>query len=365
MTVSRVTLPAEFFDITSDLMLVQPQPQFFYANLLFAGQAKASLAALGAFGSDAARAIASGGAGVPALQDMQLKIADSPMAAAIRAVVELGNAKTGHTIRINRPVLSGGGYTEASRTIASTAAISTTPIDLSSEQVSITIRRVVGPFASGGSVPQPMAIDKMDAQRSVHSLVDLVGLNLVYDRTAYADGVLKSLFDSGANTVFPGTNTTDATSFVVNGDAPMDMDTLWRAEQKLMELNIPRFADGTYALVLSPQQARQLKADPDYAKLAVFRPESNPLGHSLVGQLGSINVYVSNTYVTDTATVSGVTIHHGCMFGPGAIGWGVGQAPTPAYANEDNYGETAKVVWIAYEGSAVMDNRFIVNIHTD
>jgi hypothetical protein len=367
MTIARATLPAEFFDITSAMMLVQPEPQYSYAQMLFAGQARAALSAEGVqLGVAPDRGPAHQGAPIMDLEQQQLALGSAPMAEAIKAVPECGAKGVGHTIRINRPVFAGGGYTEASRVINATTSISTTPIDLTSEQVSITVKRVVGPFASGGTTPQPYAIDKFDAKKSVHDLSALVGLQLSRDRMKYLDSILSLLFDQPANIVRPGGATTDAAAFVANFDAPMDLDTLYRAEQKLEELNIPRFADGTYAFICSPQQLRQLKSDNEWTKASALAPAVNPLLKSFVGNVGgTINVFRSNTNQTDTASVSNVTINHGVMFGPGAVGFGIDEPCRVASANEDNYGETAKVVWIAYEGSTLLDNRFIVGVHTD
>ena len=80
---------------------------------------------------------------------------------------------------------------------------------------------------------------------------------------------------------------------------------------------------------------------------------------------GTVAVYRSTTNVTDAVTVSGCTIQHGVMFGPGMFGFGIDRACKVAAAAEDNYGETVKVVWIAYEGSGVLDNTFCVGVHTD
>ena len=40
MPVSRVTVPAEFYDITSSLMLKQPTPEFFFAKMAIAAQVR-------------------------------------------------------------------------------------------------------------------------------------------------------------------------------------------------------------------------------------------------------------------------------------------------------------------------------------
>ena len=362
MVASRVTLPQEFFDVVSSDMLVAPQPQFTFALMAYAASAKAQLLAAG---MDFGRAAVVQGAPVPSLLDQQLILSNGPFGEAIKAVVDLEKPGIGHTVRINRPVLAGGLYTVAGRTIASSQTISLTPIDISAEQVSITLLRVVGPAASGGSGPAPYAIDRLDSMKSGHQLREMVGLNLVYDRNKYLDTVVGLQFDAASNNsvVRPGSLTSDA-SFPNSGETALDLDTLFRGEEALKSANIPTFSNGTYRCIISPKQARQLKQDPDYRAQSVFVPSSNPLLVPSVTRVGNIEVLESNTIQTDSATVSGVTIQRGLMFGPGAVGYGAGMMPEIRYANEDNYGETAKVVWVCYEGHGVLDNRFVVGVRS-
>lgn len=365
MSVSRATVPSEFYDITSAMMLRQPEPEYLFAKLAFAAQTRAELMA-----SDAAAVLAATGRGPDAqgapygdLATNQLALGAHPLAEAVVAVTELGQRGVGHTIRINRPVFAGGGYTEAARTISSAQSISQTPIEVSAEQVAITVKRIVGPYASGGSQPQPYAIDRLDAQRSVHSLAGVVGLHLSRDRMKLVDSIFSAAFDAGANVVRPAGIAADA-SLPASGEVPLDLDTLFRGEESLRSSNIPAFADGSYLTVVSPKQMRQLKLDPDFMRLAVFDRGQNPLGIPSVVRVGRLALVESNTIQLDTATVSGQTIQRGCMFGPGAVGYGVADACRVVNAVEDNYGEQIKVVWIAYEGFAVLDNRFIVSLRS-
>lgn len=372
MSIARVSLPNEFFDRTSEKMLVQPEPQYLWARLLFMAAAQAELRrGVGPLGISADRSVGGSGAGVPGLQEMQLMLADSIRSEAIFVSDELAPEKVGHTIRMNRPVFGGGGYTEAARTIAASQSISTVPVDLAQEQVSITIKRVAGPYDTTNSRVAPRAIDRFDAQHSVHSIAEIVGLDLSRDRMKYADTVIGSLFDTVASgsVLYPGDSTfslaTDATALATNGDRPFDAETCFRVEQKLNDLYIPHFANGKYMLVVTPQQARQLRSDRDFQRLAVFERENNPLNVAYVGTLGGLEVYASSTNTVDTSTVSGVSIHHAVAFGPGHVGYANSGPCRVIASTDDNYGETAKVVWCAYEGAAVLDSRFAVAVHSD
>jgi len=366
MPLSRITLPNDFYDIVSSQMLVQPLPQFLFAKLAIAAQAAASFdisAATSALTASDRGPVPSPGAAPMDLEQMQLALVQAPLASAIRAVAEVAQTAIGHTIRIVRPVWLGGGFTELARTIGSNTPISLQPMEVSLEQVSVTVKRVVGPYAAGGTQPQPLAVDRLDAMRSTHSLVGLFGLQLKQDRLRYLDGVFASLFDAGANVARPAGLTAD-NQFPASGEVPMDLDTLYRAEELLVQNNIPRFADGTYCVILSQRQMRQLKLDPDFSKLAVFEREQNPLNIPMITRIGQLVVLESSTVPTDTTTVAGQTISRGMMFGPGAVGYGVADPCRVVPANEDNYGETVKVVWMAYEASAVLDNRFICSIRS-
>ncbi len=376
MTVSRVSLPTEFFDRTSSLMLRQPEPQYLYAQMVFMADANAELSRVGDLGISPDRAIGSEGAAPMAYKMMQALIAgELPYSEAIVVSGELAAGQPGHTIRINRPVFSGGGYTAAARTIAASQPISTVPVDLTQEQVAITIARRAGPYDSVNSRVAPRAVDRLDAERAVHGLVPIIGMDLWRDRLKTVDSIYGLVYDAGANIIFPadaqGSYTTDAGAFpagTVAGQRSMDWDALLRMQEKLTTLNIPRFANGQYVCILSPRQARQLNTDPDFVRQAPFTGDLNPinpLSMSLVKRVAGIDVYQSNTNVIDTSTI-GTTcpIDHGCMFGPGAVGRVSSGPCRVASSTDDNYGETAKVIWLAYEGEALLDSRFIVNVHS-
>lgn len=370
--ISRATLSPEFFDHTSERLLIQPEPQYVLARLLFMSNAAAEFRRTGiSLGLTPERAIPDMGAGVGSYEDMQLLLSDPIRAEAIFTSDELAPGKHGHTIRINRPVFAGAGYTEASRTVASGQNISTVPIDLSMEQVSITIKRQVGPYGSAGTAPQPYGIDRMDAEHSVHSIAANVGMQLYRDRIKYLDTVIGTYFDAGSTVLYPSDPnnaiTADATAYPNNtaGTRPFDAEVVFRTEESLATANIPRFANGKYVMIISPRQARQLKGDAEFQRLSVLDPSRNPLQSAYIRTLGGVEIYESNTAPTDTATVSGLTIHHAAAFGPGAVGYANAGPCIPATSSDDNYGETVKVIWRVYEGLALLDNRFIVNVHSN
>jgi hypothetical protein len=365
--VSRVLLPAEFYDITSSMMLVAPTPEFTYAKLLYASDTRAQFMAsdITGFLSAMPRGPRSSGAAVPDLQDMQLSLAKSIMAEAVTAVPELEGRGIGHTVRINRPQFAGGGYTLAARRVGSSQSISTTPIDVAAEQAMITIHRHVGPYAAGGTQPQPYSIDRLDSGKSVHQLAGVVGLHMQYDRWRWVDAVIASLMDSAVTHVQRAGNLTADSQFPVGNEVPVDLEMLLRAEERMRAAGIPRFSDGTYGVVLSTRQMRQLRLDPQFSRQSKFVESQNVLLNSSVVRVGeSLSIMESATVPTDTTTVAGATIHRGVMFGPGALGYALDEPCRVASSNDDNYGETAKVIWVAYEGFSVLDERFMCSLRS-
>lgn len=371
MTIARVTLSSDFFDRTSAKMLVQPEPQYIWARLLYMASAQAELKRAERLGISPERSVGAMGAPVMSLEEQQLMLSDTIRSEAIFCTDELAPGKVGHTIRLNRPVFAGGGYTEASRRVASSQSISTVPSDLSQEQVALTIQRFAGPYDTTNSRVAPRAVDRFDSEHAMHSIADIVGVDLQRDRTKFLDTVVNGYFDTVASgsTLYPGDSTfalsTDASALATNGDRPFDCETIFRVEQKLADLNIPRFANGKYMMVITPQQMRQLKSDPAYRQEGVFEPDFNPLRTSYIKTLGGVEVYYSATNTVDTSTVSGVSIHHAIAFGPGHVGYANAGAARCASSTDDNYGETAKVIWLAYEGFTCLDNRFAVAVHSD
>ena len=372
-TIGRVSLASDFYDRTSVVIARQPLPDFTYAQMLFAASARAELQRIGpeAFSLVAGRGVqGDDGAPYPDFTTMQAVLNETlSVAEAIMVSDELATGP-GDTIRINRPIFSGGGYTFASRRIGAGGVISTTPITVSDEQVSITIHKNVGPMSASGTGPQPYPISRKDSKRSVHSLVGRVSAALRYDRFALIDGQFASLFDSGSSTLFPGDEagaiTTDAAAFVVNGDRPFSYELLLRGVETLKVAKVPRFSDGKYRAILTPHQSKQLQLDPVWKQSSKELPEKNILMANHIGTVGNVIVYESNSNTIDTSTVSGVSIQHGVVFGPGMVGYaGTAEGVRVEPSTQDNYGEDALVVWICYEGASTIDNRFGVALHSD
>jgi len=363
--VQRATLPQEFFDITSAALLIQPEPQYLHAKLF-----KMALNASFDVGAQLGLPIGDrlfGASGQPYQANPEtgrLNLSDGIYDQAVMFVPELGNSP-GHTVRINRPAFSNTTYTQASREVASGTTISTTPIAVDSEQTSITIKRFAGPYDSANTRVAPYGIDRFDGSVMQHRPAQIVGLNLKrdFDRTLDHFGVL--LFDNATTTVRP-TGMTSDNSAAVAGDFPFTWKLMQSTERQLDDLNIPYFPNGKRVQVLHPIQCEQLSTDPTFQRLARYDNNFNPLFKgTYYNSIGTWDIFKSTTLTTATATPSNVTVYYGQAFGPGAVGAGAGEMPRTAYNTQDNFGETALVVWLWYAGFEVLDSRFIARITTD
>lgn len=369
---NRASLPEEFFDVTSGRMLLAPEPQYPFAWLLKAALGNALMASMPGFaGVNAARGIPGAGAAATPWQAMArlgMATVDAASAQAFIVVPELGKSP-GHTVRINRPRYGSGGFTLASREITSGSSISQVGIDIGSEQVTVTLKRYGGPYDSTQSAVAPFVIDKFDSTVALHSLVDYVALHLQRDLDRLLDTAMAAFLASGSTTLWPQAFTADNQSQAV-GDLPMDIDMMFRGVETLKNANIPTFADGSYRAFISPTQKRQIMGDPQAAGFTVFDINGqNPvtsgssIENSFVAKIPGCKIYEATTLPTSVNAQS-VTVTTGVMFGPGMVACGMGALPYVVAANEDNYGEHAKVVHLHYAGYNLADNRFAVQLHT-
>ena len=371
--INRASLPEEFFDITSAMMLVQPEPQYVFAFLAKQAIANAmSVVPGGALGISPQRAIPAGGAQytLPGADRLMLASPDGQLNQVIMSVADLSRPQIGHTVRINRPRYGSGGFTLANREITSGTTISTTAIDLQSEQVTITLKRYGGPYDANQTAVAPFALDRFDATKAVHALVGVVGTHMQRDFDKWADTVVSQFLSQGSTTLWPQGFTADNNSQVA-GDMPMDIDTLFRAYETLKLANIPVFGNGRYRAFIGPTQARQLKNDPQAAQYFRYDLQGmNPVtaaaalpNAGYLTAIAGVDIFEATTLLS-TPNAQSVPVTTSLMVGPGMMGLGVGQLPRVAYSTDDNYGESAKVVWLSYLGFNLFDARFGVQMHT-
>lgn len=359
--VNRATLGAEFYDITSAKLLAAPEPQYLYASLW-----KIALSATLAIGSGLSFRGDIGGQGAPySSAEQDRAVFDDPIYKdAIVVVPELGHGP-GHTVRINRPQFANTTYTQASREIAMGTSISTTPINVGSDQVSMTLKRFGGPYDQANGNVAPYGVDRFDASQSIHSLGSVVGSHLMRDFDRSVENFVGGLLSLASTTLYPSgyTATTDFSD--AGGDGPMSMKTLSRIETAMDNANLPSFADGYRCVVTHPLAIEQLKDDPQFARYSEFHPPVNPLlARNYYKSVGRLHIFKSTTLPTTTNGASG-TVYETHAFAPGVIGSAIGEMPRTAPSTADNYGEWALVIWLMYAAFQNLDNRFCVKVYTN
>lgn len=359
--VNRATLGAEFFDITAAKLLLQPEPQFLYALLWkMALSANLSKASGISFRGD----VGNQGAPYASAESQRANFEDPIYGQTIQVVTELGNAP-GHTVRLNRPKFANTTYTQASREIPMGTAISTTPVNVESEQVSVTIKRFGGPLNTAGGNVAPFGVDRFDATRSIHALGDVVGTHLQRDFDKTIEGFITALMGLAATTLYPVGYSALTDFSDAGGDGPMSYKMVNRLETVMDVANLPTFPDGFRALAVHPLAIEQLKDDPQFARYAEYHKPINPLlAPYYYKTVGRTHIFKSTTLPTTTNGGAGTVYEHHA-FVPGVIGSALGEMPRTATSTADNYGEWALVIWLMYAAFQNLDNRFCVKLYTN
>ena len=355
MSFSMVTIPQEFQAEFDAQLLAQPEPQYFYAQLV-----KAALGiSLGATMPDMFNfAGVNAGAAYTDAQRDRLMLEASPIATEIFAAKVDFTRKKGDIVRLNRPKFTDSTYTLASRQLATAQTISTTAINVDSEQSEIQLHRLAGPY--GSSAVQPYGIEAFDSQFSIHSAQGVTALHLQRDFDRVLDTVCRDLLNDGSTAVYPDgmTAVNDATNA---GQFPLTYSQITRVSKGMDEANLPKFSTGRRVMVVTPTGKRQLKDDPQFARYADFYKEKNPLFPGWFATCDEFDMFASNT-LSETDNTSSIEIHYGHAIAPGALGIGMGRAPKVAASTDTNYGETIRVIWLADLGFKLFDNRFVKSV---
>ena len=355
-SVSIFTLPANFLDIMSARLLIQPEPQYLYAVLAMSaltGDLQGTGGGLGHIG----REIVGTGVSYVNLNEDRLNLAEALLRDALVTPVE-GSfiGKTGMTVRFNRPVYENTTYTAASRQIGPSTSVSTTPIAISSEQATLTLNTFAGPYDQTNARVAPFGIDRRSAGLGVHSLSDMVGKHMTRDYHRFLDAQIRTAFDLGTAVYPDGVTTEDGLGAA--GANWLTVEQVLRLESTMNAANLPRFPDGKRLLVLPPEGVRQLQMDAQFGLLSQYFAEVNAIFRGVyVKTLGGFHIVQSTTLTTATNSSSN-TVYYGHAIAPGGVGVAAGMPAQVAYSNDDNYGETAKVIWKADHAFAVLDNRF-------
>jgi hypothetical protein len=363
---SRATIPAEFLDRTSAELLLQAEPEYFHANLILnATKVRVDFGGKIGLPIPDRQITVSGVPGYSNMQDLMQQLAGNPdtvYSAAIKVVPEFMENGVGHTIKINRPKFTDSTYTKPTRRIAVGTAISKTPITMGSEQATITVERFGGPYDNTNSQIQPFGFERFDLYRMLHDPNAIKELHLVRDFRKALDRWGVDLLDNG-DAIYPTGMSADNDSTVV-GDFPFSYELITIVSKEMKEGKVPRFSNGRYMMVITPYQAQQLAVDDQYLRLVRYHKDINPvfnMNHR--GTVGDIDIFESVTLNT-VANSSLIPIQYGQCFGPQSVGWGMTEMPRIATDSDDNYGETAKLIWLWYCGFDVLNSGFQRSVRT-
>jgi len=356
----RASLPENFYDKTSAMLLVQPEPQYLYGMMWLAAMG-ASLSPPTNFDGPGRPVFNDAGAAYTTAEKDRLMISNPMVSQIIAAAVDF-NALPGNTIRINRPLYANTTYTQASRLVASGSTISTVGITVGSEQQNLTLFRFGGPYDSANSRVAPYSIEQFDANMGVHKASAIHGTHLKRDCHRFIDAVQVTLLDLASTAVYPEgmSAVNDATAV---GSFPFTYEQMSRTEQLMDDAFLPTFPDGFRALVLTPTQCKQLKDDPQFQRYAEFHPEFNALFPQYLKSCGKFHIFKNST-LTVTNNSSSVAIQYGHAIAPGALLGGMGRPLRVVAASDDNYGETVKVVWLGDLAFGLADNRFVLSVRS-
>ena len=363
MPISRAELPEEFFDITSNQLLVQPEPQYPYAQLMMAFLAGGiDLNPPDMLGR---ASVQIGGQGAPYTNPEQdrLILATSPIPGAIFAnpMDKQFEGAPGHTKRFNRPRYTNTTYTQAAREIGVNQTISVVPTTAGSDQVPLTVKRYGGPYDLANTRVAPFGLDNFDASMGVHNLANFIGAHMKRDFHRTLDSFWVTLFDTAASTI-RAIGMTDDNTATAKGQFPLTYEQISRTSRAMDDAFLPTLPDGRRVMVVTPTGKKQLKDDPQYARYSEFHKEMNPLFQGYFGATPEFHFFQSST-LTVTANTGSINIHKGHAIAPGVGLAGIGKKTRVAAASDDNYGETAKVIWLSYMALGLADNRFVYNVN--
>lgn len=368
MSLSRSNLPQEFKDKASKVGLVQPIPALPFARVLFSAVAQAQLS------KALPEGIPAGAPGIFTLEQQQLML--DPIRSALIEVFDdyMGVGNANQTLTISRQVYAGGGYTIAARTATAEQATSLTPLIVTGETASLTLRIMEGPYGASGTAVQPIGYSPQEVSGNPAKFGALAFNRLDYDRTKFLDSVLNSLAEANAVHMAAGDPTDSLNgsvlatvannAFAVAGDRPMDCDTIARAAASLKSQSIPMFDNGRYAAFLTPKQVVDITRDPDFKRSAEQMEKTNILAQAWKGSIHGVDIYEVSTLGT-ASNSSSVTYQKGFMLGKGALGYAPGKPCTVEMNETTNFNKQYMFIWQAVEAFTRLDNRMGVSLLSD
>ena len=360
-----------FTDNVAREMLIEPEAQFFWSQLLFAATARFQLEMAGIeYGIDAAALVgAAANTRYPADIWNLMTASASPLAEAIVYYQEPGMLPGGK-VRINRPIHSAGGLTIEDRTLKPTQNIATTGTnERPTAQTEIQLVETGGPRSATDSAVTPLELHRYPTRWSNTQLTTKVAYDLRYDRYRFLEGWIGSqIFQRvlAANTLYAQGFSADNDITTANG-APLTFELVARVEQTMVENSVPPKSNGRWNLVCTSGSLTSLKLDPEFQDLATFMRDMNPIFRGAemawVATIGRLDIYMVQR-MQQVTNSSGVLLDYNLAFGREVVGMAEGDRVRVGYDERTDYQRKSRVVWVGAEGGEVLDNRFLYRVVT-
>lgn len=375
------SIPSEFRDIAASQLLLQPDAEYLWARHLYSAAMGAMamegrLADLEAFSAtqnrplqingDAANMLAAMGYGEGGPLMLSLGVTFPGLVKFIQDA-----KKPGENVLLDRPVFIDGDVTFSNRVASvATRLFGTNSQRTKMEQISLRILETLGPTDGSGNL-SPFSLPAFTLDRSVHNLATKVGLDLKRDRyrmlNAKMQGDVLAAAVAAGNITYQDTSFSGTSSYTASGSEPFTMDVLRRMSEALTSRKIPGvFGTRRYPLFLSNHQYTDLKRDPEFQRQAVFSPAYNTLFPGYIREVDDAVICVDITMPTVALGSGGSISGYQCiMMGGDAYGWGLAREARLLRDANDDGGRENRFGWNAYEGFAVLDDRFFQVAYTD
>ncbi len=371
-SINRGNLPTNFLDHVSQagLRLPTPEPRYVFARMAMAGRLSLAALRVGAPTVQQYVTVAGGGAELsPELAEL-VRFADAHPGA-IQTVDNFGLGK-GDTIKFDRDVYSGGGYTESARELTTDSTISTTGQTIQEEQIPVVLKEYTG--AHDGSSVKPYAIWNFDAKYRANkeSLASKTSRHLRRDYIKWLDTVLRDRFRK-SQYVTHADGVTDVTAMTLGAGHIHSLETWLEARKTLTDREWQPFPNGRYIALVGTDFNTDMIGDVDYRELS----KNHAAGRNLIfGYLGSVQdidyyevsnlkTFIAAAVVPNSGTVpTGAQVEESLLIGPGAVGMGTALSPEARYADDTNYGTVAKVIWYALHAFQTLDERGVQRVLT-
>lgn len=373
-SINRATLPQAFLDSVSlGMRLPTPEPQYFFARMAMAGRIGTAALAAGARTAAAYVLEGAGGAPVPQELDALSRTADIYPGAVL--TIDDFKKNAGDTIKLRRDIFEGGGYSEADREVVQGKPTSTTGQGVKMEEVPVVLKQFEGPWHSASGEIRPYAIQEFDAQYRAKKddLVSLTQRHLRRDYVKWLDTVVRDRFRASGSIAptLPG-GVSDVTGFTAGAGHIVSLEQIFEARHALSGpgREWQPFAGGRYLLIVPTVFNGQMLGDPDYRELSKNKDQSRNLIFGYITTIQDIDIVECSTLKVYSAgeTVpgtnggvvpAGATVHEALLIGPGGVGVGTAQDPTAYYADDTDFGKSAKVIWRSTQAFETTDNRAV------